>query len=115
MIFPMLAIAAAVGLYLLGKKHWPSGEGPFDRLPDGVAQAQPLESNLVYAASGNRYRVTSYKRGETQTYHVAARADASHDWISFLVDLKTGQRADYGANAATPAGLDVMRKDFALS
>jgi hypothetical protein len=112
MILPVLALAA-FAFYFFGKKNWPSGDGPFDRFPDGTSKL-PTESNIVYAASGNRYRVTSYKRGDAQTFHVAARADASHDWLSFLVDLKTGQRADFGANAATPAGLSVMRKDFAL-
>jgi hypothetical protein len=109
---PVIALAA-LAYYFLGTKRWPAGDGPYDRFPDGASKL-PLESNVVYAASGNRYRVTSYKRGEAQTYHVAARADASHDWLSFLVDLKTGQRADFGANAATPAGLAAMRKDFAL-
>jgi len=109
---PVIALAA-LAYYFLGKKSWAAGDGPFDIFPDGTSKL-PIESNVAYAASGNRYRVTSYKRGEAQTYHVAVRADASHDWLSFLVDLKTGQRADYGANAATPASLSVMRKDFAL-
>jgi hypothetical protein len=108
-----LVALGVLGYVLFKDKAWPAGQGPFDEKPDGL-EALPSESNVVFAASGNKYRVTSFKRGAAQTYHVAVRVDASHDWISFLVDQKTGQRAPFGANAATPAGLDTLRKDFAL-
>lgn len=107
----MLALALGAGAYAFAKTGgWSPGDGPFDLLPEGVG-SKPLETNTVYAASKRQYKVTSYQRGASQKFHVAV---AGSDWVSFIVDDKTGSRVLYRAHGSDQKALDALRGDFSL-
>lgn len=111
-MFGIIALIFGVAL-LKTKKCWAPGHGPFDESPSDVLDRAP-QVNDVTAASKRRYKVTSYQRGARQGYHVAQRTDTGRDWVSFIVDDGTAARVLWRANAASPSGLDAMKKDFAL-
>ena len=109
----ILALLVGVGAYAFAKSNgWAPGDGPFDLLPEGIG-AKPLETNTVHAASGRQYKITSYQRGAAQKFHVAV-ATTGGNWVSFIVDDKTGQRVLYRAHGSDQAALDALRGDFSL-
>jgi hypothetical protein len=106
-----LALAGAAAFAMLSKfGGWLPGDGPFDLLPEGIGN-KPLETNTVHAASGRKYQLTSYQRGDSQKFHVAV---AGSDWVSFIVDEKTSSRVLYRAHGSDQKALDALRGDFAL-
>lgn len=113
MIVPLLLLGAGVALFRT-RRCWAPGTGPFDLMPEGVSEPTKVV-NDVFAASQTAYRITSYRRGTEQAFHVAVQSSGSaHDWVSFFVDETTTARLIYRANASTPTGMAALRKDFAL-
>jgi hypothetical protein len=109
----ILALLVGAGAYAFVKSGgWSPGDGPFDLLPEGIG-SKPLETNTTYAASGRQYKITSYQRGTGQKFHVAVAATGG-DWVSFIVDDKTGSRVLYRAHGSDQKALDALRGDFSL-
>jgi hypothetical protein len=112
---PLILALLGGGLaYFVATKSggWAPGDGPFDLMPEGVG-SKPLETNTTYALSKRQYKITSYQRGTDQKFHVAV-ATTGGDWVSFLVDDKTGSRVLYRAHGSDQKALDALRGDFSL-
>ena len=110
LIVPLALLGVGAFALLTAKSGWSSGDGPFDLLPE-VIGAKPLETNTVYAASKRQYTLTTYQRAGGQKFHVAV---SGSDWVSFLVDDKTGARVLYRAHGSDEKALDALRGDFSL-
>jgi hypothetical protein len=84
--------------------------GPYEQKPEGTSD-NALGMADMFGMSRAKYRITSFARGAEQVFHVARRASNS-DWISFLVSSTTGEKIFWRADASSPRGMEIMRKDF---
>jgi hypothetical protein len=93
------------------------GEGPFDQQPPGT-ESKALSVNEQRASSGRTYRITAFRRADDQIYYVAQRIDGSAEdrknWVSYLHNTHTKVRTLYRADAASPAALADLKKDWGL-
>lgn len=107
----VVGFGVALGAFwLLGNRYKP-GEGPFDRLPAGVA-GKPSAVRVETVADGTQYRVYDWpKLPDGRSFHVA-EVKGRPSWIAFYLQ-PTGQRTLY-MSLASAGDLNDLRKDWAI-
>lgn len=115
-MFVLLAVAAALGAYVLLKK---STESPFEHLPLGLTSANVASTGPLQGMSGRRYDTYSWAPdSDGRSFHVA-KDTATGAWISWWAAAPTGTRTLYlvhsperDGSSADVAEVAALRKDF---